>query len=63
MKNKSLPSDPMHRLQYLKLHYENLLVDLVGILEEVDPETPVSNILLSSEFIKAKQELDEEGEP
>ncbi len=63
MKNKSLPSDPMHRLQYLKSHYENLLVNLVGILEEVDPETPVSNILLSSEFIKAKQELDEEGEP
>ena len=50
----------MHRLQYLKSHYENLLVNLVGILEEVDPETPVSNILLSSEFIKAKQELDEE---
>lgn len=60
MKNKSLPSDLLHRLQYLKSHYEGLLVDLVGILEEVDPETPVSNILLSSEFLKAKQELEEE---
>lgn len=48
MKNKSLPNDLLHRLQYLKSHYEGLLVDLVGILEEVDPETPVSNILLSS---------------
>ena len=60
MNNKSLPSDLLHRLQYLKSRYEGLLVDLVGILEEVDPETPVSNILLSSEFLKAKQELEEE---
>ena len=60
MKNKSLPSDLLSRLQYLKSHYECLLVDLVGILEEVDPETPVSNILLSSEFLKAKQELEDE---
>lgn len=60
MKNKSLPSDILSRLQYLKSHYEGLLVNLVEMLEEVDPETPVSNILLSSEFLKAKQELEED---
>lgn len=61
MKNTTnIPKDLLPRMQYLKSHYEGLLVNLVGILEEVDPETPVSNILFSPEFLKAKKELEED---
>lgn len=60
MNSKSLPSDLLHRLQFLKSHYEGLLMNLVELLEEVDSETPVSNILLSSEFLKAKRGLGDE---